>query len=382
MMKKIIIMLVLFIIITNQTIVHASTIEDESKQDTKEVEQLYDYMTNMKTKYELLKDLNITDYIKDFMKTGDGKFSFQKLSKALISYFFSELIASFKLMIMLLIICVICALLTNLQRAFSNESLSNIAYFACYSLIIIIVAKSFYIGVNEVKDATNNLTDFMVALMPVLLSLLAAGGGIAQSTLMDPIIIFAINVAARIFMDLLLPLILISFVLHFVNNISEEYKVDRLAKLLSQIVLWIQGLVMTIFIAIVTIRGINAKAIDEVTAKTAKFAVDNFVPIVGKALSDAISTVVGYSVVLKNAISSIGLIILVAIVVFPIIKILALALIHKLTAALVQPISDKRIVNCINAAGDTLILLMSCLISISVMFFIMIAIIASSGNVV
>mgnify|MGYP003365602303 CR=1 FL=1 len=382
MMKKIVIMLMLFILIANQTIVQASTIDDNTQKDTNEVEQLYTYITNMKTKYELLKDLDIKSYIQDFMKTGNGKFSFQKLCKALVGYFFSEVIASFKLMIMLLIICVICALLTNLQRAFSNESLSNIAYFACYSLIIIIVAKSFYIGVDEIKTATNNLTDFMAALVPVLLTLLAAGGGIVQSTIMDPIIILAINVAARIFMDVLLPLILISFVLQFVNNISEEYKVDRLAKLLSQIVLWIQGLVMTVFIGIVTIRGINAKSIDEVTAKTAKFAVDNFVPIVGKALSDAISTVVGYSVVLKNAISSIGLIVLVAIVVFPIIKVLALALIHKLTAALVQPISDKRIVNCINAAGDTLILLMSCLISISVMFFIMIAIIASSGNVI
>jgi stage III sporulation protein AE len=46
----------------------------------------------------------------------------------------------------------------------------------------------------------------------------------------------------------------------------------------------------------------------------------------------------------------------------------------------VQPISDKRVVNAINAAGDTLILLAAALISISVMFFIIIAIIASCGN--
>lgn len=381
-MKKIFIIIVLFMLIGNYTIVKAAAIDDSSNKDTKEVEQLYNYITNIKTKYELIKDMDIQDYVKEFMKTGNGKFSFQKLFESVAGYFFREVIASFKLMIMLLIICVICALLTNLQKAFSNEGLSDIAYFACYSLIIIIVARSFYIGVNEVKAATGNITDFMAALIPVLLTLLAAGGGIVQSTIMDPIIIVAINVSARIFMDLLLPLILIGFVLQFVNNISEDYKVDRLAKLLNQMVLWIQGLVMTVFIAIVTIRGINAKAIDQVTAKTAKFAVDNFVPIVGKALSDAISTVVGYSVVLKNAISSIGLIVLIAIVIFPIIKVLALALIYKLTAALVQPISDKRIVNCINAAGDTLILLMSCLISISVMFFIMIAIIASSGNVI
>jgi stage III sporulation protein AE len=225
------------------------------------------------------------------------------------------------------------------------------------------------------------MIDFMTALMPVLLMLLASGGRIVQSTALDPIIIFAINFASSIYLDVIIPLVVMTFVLELVNNISEDYKIDKLTKLLGQLVLWIQGILMTIFIAIVTIRGISSKAMDEVTAKTAKFAVDNFVPIVGKALSDAISTVVGYSVLLKNAISSIGLIFLVIIVIFPIIKVLILALIHKLTAALVQPISDKRIVNCINAVGDTLVMLASCLIAISVMFFIMISIIASISSV-
>lgn len=52
---------------------------------------------------------------------------------------------------------------------------------------------------------------------------------------------------------------------------------------------------MTAFVGIMTVRGITSKSIDEVTAKTAKFAVDNFVPVVGKSLSDAVATVAGYS---------------------------------------------------------------------------------------
>jgi stage III sporulation protein AE len=380
-MKKLIIFIVIFYVIFSPTVVQASENNiGNPNQNDKEVEQLYNYMTNMKTKYELLKDLDIEDYIQNVMKSGDGKFSFKKLATAIVDYIFRDTIADIKLMTMLLIICVICALLINLQQAFSSEKLSNIAYFACYSLIIIIIAKSFYVGVGEVKDAVKGLSDFMMALMPVLLVLLASSGGAVQSAVIDPIIMVTISITSQIIIGVIIPLIVLSFVLQFVNNISEDYKIDKLAKLLKQSVLWIQGLVMTIFIAIVTIRGISAKAIDEVTAKTAKFAVDNFVPVVGKCLSDAISTVVGYSALIKNAISSVGLIILVGIVAFPIIKIFILAFVHKLTAALVQPISDKRVVNAINAAGDTLILLAAALISISVMFFIIIAIIASCGN--
>ena len=108
-----------------------------------------------------------------------------------------------------------------------------------------------------------------------------------------------------------------SFVLQFVNNISSDYKISNLTKLLKQIAIWVQGIVMTVFIGVITLRSIAAKTIDQVTIKTAKFAVDNFVPVVGKCLSDAISTVAGYSLLLKNAISGLGLVIILVIVIFP-----------------------------------------------------------------
>ena len=138
---------------------------------------------------------------------------------------------------------------------------------------------------------------------------------------------------------------------------------------------------MTIFIGIITIRGITSKTMDVVTAKTAKFAVDNFVPVVGKCLSDAISSVAGYSLLLKGAVSSLGLVIMIVIVVFPIAKLFIIALTFKFTAAVIEPICDKRLVDCINSAGSSVVLIASCLISVSVMFFIMVSIIASSGSI-
>lgn len=351
-----------------------------STKDTQAVENLYDYMTNIKNQYEVLKDLDAKTFVNDYIKSGNGKFSLSEVSKALIVYSFRELVSSLKLMAALISIAVICALLNNLQKAFSNESLSNIAYFACYGLIIILMAKSFYMGVNIAGETINKMVDFMTALIPVLLMLVATVGGITEAAVMDPIIIGAINISARIFVDFIIPLILMSFVLQFVNNLSDEYKISNLTKLLNQIALWCQGVIMTVFIGIITIRGITSKTLDAVTAKTAKYAVDNFVPVVGKCLSDAISTVAGYSLLLKNALSTVGLIILLFIVIYPIIKIVVLALVYKLTAALIEPISDSRLVKTINSAGDSLILIMSCLISVSVMFFIMISIIATAGK--
>lgn len=359
----------------------ASTNYNQDAEVNQKIEQFYDYISNMKTKYELMNDFDIKSYVKNFMKTGDGKFNTKKLVQALITYSMKEVVSSLKLLSTVVIIALICALLTNLQKAFSNESLSNIAYYACYSLIIIIMAKSFYIGVDIARSTINEMTDFMTALVPILIMLVGSVGGFVEAAVIDPMVMGAITISARLFMNIVIPIISMTFVLQFVNNLSSDYKVDKLTKFLNQCALWVQGIIMTVFIGIITIRGITAKTIDQVAAKTAKFAVDNFVPIVGKSLSDAVSTVAGYSILLKNAISSVGLVILVCIILLPIIKILIIALSYKLTGALIEPISDSRLVNCLTSAGNSLILIMSCLISVSIMFFIMIAIIASAGKV-
>ena len=107
----------------------------------------------------------------------------------LLTYLFKELAASAKLMIIVVVIAIVAALLHNLQTAFSKEGLSNIAYFACYSVLIIVVSHSFIVGVNLAKDTIQQMTDFMSALVPVLIMLVASVGGVTEAAVMNPIIV-------------------------------------------------------------------------------------------------------------------------------------------------------------------------------------------------
>jgi len=377
-MKKIIMILLLLICLPIS--VQATEIGKIGEKQQAEISNLYDYITNIKTKYEIFNDMEPKAFVEQFLKTGENGFSFKKISNYLIKFTFKEIYASMALIGSLLIIAIICALLNNLQSAFNSENLSNIAYFACYGVMIILITKSFYISVDLAKNTILNMTDFMAALMPVLMMLLASVGGFAEATLLDPVIMGFATVSSRVYVDVLIPIIFMSFILQFVNNISSDFKINNLTKLLKQIAIWVQGIVMTVFIGVITLRSIAAKTIDQVTIKTAKFAVDNFIPVVGKCLSDAISTVAGYSLLLKNAISGLGLLIILIIVLLPIIKLLIMAFLYKATAALIEPISDSRTVDVISSVGDSIILLMSCVISVSVMFFIMVAIVAATGK--
>lgn len=378
-MKKIILMMLIILILPFN--VQAAEVNSSSKSsEGEQVERLYNYIINMKTQNEVLQDLNAKDFVNEFMKTGDGKVSTMKVAKAVVAYLFKEVTATFKTMSILIIIAIICALLNNLHKSFSDDGLAKIAYFACFALIIVLVSKGFYDAVGVAKETMTKTADFMSALIPVLMMLIASVGGFTEAAIMDPVIIAAINISIKLYVDIIIPLIFMGFVLQFVNSLTDEFKLEKLTKLLNQIALWTQGILVTVFIGVITIRGITSKTIDQVTVKTAKYAVDNFVPIVGKAFSDAISTVAGYSLLLKNALSGLGLVIILAITIFPIIKLLIMALLYKLTAALIEPISDGKIVECISSVGDSLLLVMSCVISVSTMFFIMVSIIASAGK--
>ena len=356
------------------------SISDEEVDN--QLNDLYNYINHMKLDIEILNDLDPVDYIKSYVKNGEGTISINKIIKAIVSFVFKEVKTALSLSVSIIVIAIICALIKNLQLAFSNENIANIAFYACYSILIILLSKSFIVSINIAIDIIDRLAEFMAALLPVLVMMIASVGGFSQAATMDPIILGATIIIPRIYKNVIIPLILISFVLNFVNNISTEYKISNLAKMAKQASLWMQGIILAVFIGLLTVRGITSSTLDAVTLKTAKFAVDNFIPIVGKAFSDAISSVAGYSLIIKNAVSTIGLVIIIIMMLYPIIKILLISLVYKLSAAIIEPISDKRITTSIISAADSLTLLMSCVLSVSLMFFILLAIIASAGKFV
>ncbi|WP_291572838.1 stage III sporulation protein AE [Clostridium sp. UBA4548] len=377
-MKKI--LLILMMILWIPLNVQASEEIKIDQEQMNKVNGLYNYISNMQNEYDLLRDMSPKEFVEAYMKNGQGSLQEKKITKIALSYIFKEVVASFKIIGGLIIIAVVCALLNNLQSAFSNESLSNIAYFACFAVMITIIAKGFYVGVDLVHDVILDISNFMAALMPVLIALLASVGSFTEAIVMDPIIMAACSIGANLYSTIIIPIICMSFVLEFVNNISDGYNIDKLTALLRKCALWSQGIILTIFVGIITIRGITSSSLDLVTTKTAKYAVDSFIPVVGKTLSDAFATVASYTMLLKSSVSVLGVLVLIGIVLVPIIKIVTMAFMYKLTAALLQPVSDKKVTAVIDSAGSSLILLGSCLISVTIMFFIMITIIATTGK--
>ena len=220
----------------------------------------------------------------------------------------------------------------------------------------------------------------MNSLIPVLITLMISTGSIVSANVVQPIILFLITFIGNFITGVIIPFVLISTALGVISKISDRVQVDKLSKFFKTSVVWVLGVILTIFVGVVSIEGTLSSSVDGVTAKTAKAAVSNFIPVVGKVLGDSIDTVLGCASILKNAVGVVGVIIIIGICVMPILKLAALTIIYHLGAALCQPIADEKIVKLLEQMGGTFKVLLAITCSVAVMLMIGITLVIKISN--
>ena len=165
-----------------------------------------------------------------------------------------------------------------------------------------------------------------------------------------------------------------------ISKISEKMQIEKLSKFLKSSVVWVLGIVLTIFVGVVSLEGTLSSSVDGITAKTAKSAVSTIIPVVGKVLGDVVDSVLGCGIILKNAIGLIGVIIVIGICITPIIKIATMCIMYSLASAVVQPIADDKIVKVLDEMGGVFKLLLGILCSLSVMLIVGITLVIKISN--
>ncbi|MBZ4662411.1 MAG: spoIIIAE [Caloramator sp.] len=374
--KYILVFLIIYMCIPIKSLALGKSIDSPNV----DLQQLEETAKIIQQRSDYIPNFSFSELVEEYKNTHSLKGIIKSLLDGSKKYIFKEILANSKLMIELLFLGVFCALLKNLQSSFSSTSVSNIAFYACYLLIVVIIIKSFTLIVALSRDTIEQMINFVNSLMPSLMILVASVGGFATATMLDPAIMFISKLFSDVIKDFILPLTILIVALNIVNNLSDDIKISKLVKLLEQTTLWVLGFIMTIFVAFITIRSSTSASIDQVTLKTTKFMVDSFIPIVGKSLSDAVTTVAGYSMILKDAISVVGLVVMLSICIFPLIKLIILAFIFKFVGAIMEPIVDGKIVDCLSSVGGAITILFSSILSVAIMFFIIITIIASTGR--
>lgn len=329
---------------------------------------------------EYLPALEKTSF-RELIKQQD-ELSLKSILISLSKFLLHELILNSQLLGILLLLTIFSVTLQTLQRAFSESSISQIAYFVIYIGLIYIALNSFMIAYSYTKETIDTLSNFMIALIPLVLSLMATVGSITALAYFHPMTIFLIHVTGIIVSKVVLPLLLLGALLQIVSSLSKHYRMTHLAQMFRTFSLGILGALLTIFIGVMSVQGGVHAAQDGLILKTAKFVTGNLIPVIGQTFTDAADTVLGASLLLKNAVGIVGLIIIVLIVIFPALKLFVIAFIYKLAAAILQPLSDGPVVVSLHTVSQYMFFILACLLTVSLMFFLAIIILIVSSNVI
>ncbi|AOQ24265.1 Stage III sporulation protein AE [Moorella thermoacetica] len=301
-------------------------------------------------------------------------------ARGLLQYLFHEILASGALLGQLIILAVACAVLQNLQSAFSEGSTGTLARGVAFLALITLALASFTIAVRTGGEAIDNMVSFFQSLLPALITLLAATGGITTSTLLQPVLIYAVTIIGTLMHNVLFPLLYLTAVLTVVSQIADRFQVAKLAGLLKQVTMLGLGAMMTVFTGVLSIYGVAGSVADGVGLRTIQFATDALLPVVGGMLSDAVETIAGTTLLLKSAVSLVGVAIIFFLAAFPMLKILSLLVVYKVAAAVVQPFGEEKLAEALDGIGGALTLVFACVAVTGLIFFMAIAVIVVLGN--
>lgn len=376
-MKKLITIFAILICIFGTSISIADTEDDviNSQMDSFNISNFIDEAN--KYSNDILKDIDIQELLNNAIK---GELDTNQLLKNIFPLLGTEIKEALKVMGSILIIVLIHSVLKSISDNLNNKSVAQITYYVQYILIATVIMTNFSSIITLTKEAVGNMISFIQLLFPLLMTLMLASGSVVSVNLVQPIILFIINLISNIFQSIIIPIILVGTALAIVSKISDRIQIDKLSKFLKSSSVWVIGILLTIFVGVLSIEGTLGSSVDGITAKTAKAAVSSFIPVVGKVLGDAVDTVIGCSAILKNAIGIVGVIVVIAICITPILKLAIITIIYHLTAALCEPIEDSKIVSLISQMADTFKILLAIVCSISVMLIIGITLVINISN--
>ncbi|MFK7697197.1 stage III sporulation protein AE [Paenibacillus sp. HJGM_3] len=352
----------------------------EKQAEHLQTEQVESYWNKLMKEYGGYFPDSATPKFMDMLVPGKQGFSFRSVLTAFVRYFFHEVLYNGKLLASIVVLTVFSMILETLQTAFERNTVSKIAYAISYMVLLLLAVNSFNVAIGYAKNAIESMIHFMVAVIPLLLALLASMGNVVTVTVMHPLIIFMIHTIGTLIYTIVFPLLFFSTLLHIVSSVNDKYKVTNLANLLRNVSVGLLGVVVTVFLGVISVQGGTGAVTDGVTLRTAKYITGNFVPVVGRMFSDASDTVIGASLLVKNAVGIAGVVIIVFLCAFPALKILTLALIYNVAGAALQPLGSNPIVSCLQTIGKSLVYVFAALAAVGLMFFLAITIIITAAN--
>lgn len=307
----------------------------------------------------------------------EGESVWQTLFDFFEQQFTYEFYGAKKSLVQILLIVLVAAVFHNFSEVFQNQQVAEIGFYALYMIFITICIGTFHTLLGAVEEGVTKLLNFFRALGPVYFMGVAITTGSATSIAFYNILLFIIHLAEALVKNILLPLVQTFFVFRILNEMSKEEYLSKFGELIQMLIKWILRVFLAGVAGISMIQGMLSPAIDSVKRSVLTRG-GEALPIVGDAIGGVTEVMIGTAVLIRNGIGIAGAVICIAICLVPIVQMAGIVVMYRFAAAIVQPISEKRMINCIGNMADGASLLLQIILTSCALFLIVIAIVSNT----
>ncbi len=209
------------------------------------------------------------------------------------------------------LVCAFLALQAVLS-SFLQEKGDLQTAFSLFSTLFIAVTLFLPVSQSMVAafSAMQLASDFMLTYIPAFAGIIAMSGKPLTSAAYSSVMVGISNLLSEINLHVLLPTIQVFFLFHLLSAMQEKQSFNGLTSFFKKAVQIILGLAATVFSGLLTLKGALASSGDSVSVKGVKMLVGSAVPIVGGALSEGYTTVLGSIALIKNTVGVFGILVI------------------------------------------------------------------------
>lgn len=341
---KYLLLICIFFYLNNVLAIQEENVEENVQDVTKDIAD----SLNMDNFLSIFEDYASENNIEGFdvsslyndLLSGNG-IQYENILDSLVGNIFKEVKNSISSVTSIFIIVIIMAIVTSLELD-KDSDVVKITKLVIVISISALLLKNYLDIVTMFKNIVNILGYIMQTVSTFLLGILMATGKITSTGIVEPLLLFIANFICFATEYIVIPFFTISVAINIVSRISENIKMDNLSSMFRKSSLYIFTTIIGIFLFVLSMESSVTKSIDSMYFKTAQNMVSNFVPVVGKFLSDSLDTVLGATEAIGKIGGIISLIATILIVSIPIIKLILVIVLYNILIAISEPINEDK----------------------------------------
>lgn len=284
-------------------------------------------------------NLSFSDFVKSVL-AGNQYLEY----KSVVLYIKSSISEYFRTNLRFFISLFVIAVMYEILKSFSGDKFSadvkssfKIVFSFLISLNLLLFFKNFY---QEIKNLTGELFSFAGVLFPILIGLLTLSGSVKSASVFGSFSAFLLESGSFLIEYVLLPLSISILLLSLFGSIFSNGNFSKLTGLFKLCFKYVIIIFFSVFGLLSTVNLVSSAGHDGINLKLTKYAIKNYVPVLGGYVSEGFDFLYSCSVLVKNAIGVCSIIVLIFKILAPVLVIMFFSFGFKVLSVVVGFVGD------------------------------------------